>query len=101
MSLRTENTVLRQDLGKQSKVLVAILIVGIIVVYALASFGVWSYLQPKGRASCADFGSYGDACTALKSGDKQLDSDHDNKPCEAKFPDESQWACGVSHKLHI
>lgn len=39
-------------------------------------------LQPKGRVSCADFGSYSDALSAYQQGAQWLDSNHNGIPCE-------------------
>lgn len=59
-----------------------------VVLLACALFACMAlYLQPKGRVSCADFGSYGDALDAYKHGATQLSkkgaSGIDNHiPCE-------------------
>lgn len=42
-------------------------------------------LQPKGRVSCADFGSYTDALAAYRRGATWLDANHNGTPCEALY----------------
>lgn len=41
--------------------------------------------QPKGRVSCASFGSYEDALRAYGAGATWLDRDGDGIPCEALY----------------
>lgn len=44
------------------------------------------YLQPKGRVSCLDFGSYDDANRAFSTGKAPwLDHDNDGIPCETLY----------------
>lgn len=60
-----------------------------IIIFGLSFLVACQFLQPKGRVSCASFGSYEDAQRAFAGGAIWLDRDHDNKPCEERFPKES------------
>lgn len=58
-----------------------------VMVFALGLVVVCLILQPKGRVSCADFGSYEDMVAAYRSYAPWLDgNDHDGKPCENFLP---------------
>lgn len=59
----------------------------IVVILGAIIFGLFLVtvdlaLQPKGRVSCADFGSYNDALRAYSAGASWLDKDGDGIPCE-------------------
>lgn len=66
---------LRKELEKSLWVNIGL--IGLILI-ALA----WSYLQPKGRVSCASFGSYSAALKAYTHGDTWLDANNNGIPCE-------------------
>lgn len=52
------------------------------LVLALTGALAWSYLLPKGRVSCASFGTYSAALKAYQHGDTWLDGNNNGIPCE-------------------
>lgn len=65
-----------RELTSLSLVLIAIALV-------LAGLFLWGILQPKGRVSCASFGSYSDAKKAYDAGATWLDrGGKHGVPCE-------------------
>lgn len=61
--------------------------VSVIIILAALAFGLallclGLFLEPRGRVSCADLGSYDDIVSVFHSGNPQLDRDHDGIPCE-------------------
>lgn len=69
----------------KTKALTGIALVSILAAVAFASAFIFVYLQPKGRLSCADFGSYSDALNAYNHGSKYLDGNGDGIPCNALY----------------
>lgn len=65
----------------------------ILVVILMAVCAVM-YLQPKGRVSCASFGSYSDALASYNNGDTWLDRSYHGKkdgiPCKELFDKENK-----------
>lgn len=69
-----------------SKAHTAISVFLLFIVFSLCLVVAFQFLQPKGRVSCADFGSYEDAQRAYAGGAIWLDRDKDGRPCETRFP---------------
>lgn len=57
-------------------------IILLITLVVVSAGWVAQYLQPKGRISCASFGSYGDIPTNWKSTTPWLDRNHNGIPCD-------------------
>lgn len=85
MNLRSENEVLRKDNMKKSWMAVAFFCIVICLILGLVFTIVVFVLQPKGRTTCASFGSYNDALRAYSAGATWLDHDGDGIPCEALY----------------
>lgn len=64
---------------------IALMVGLVLIIFSLSMCLVYQVLQPKGRVSCASFGSYDDMQYAFQRGAFQLDRDHDGKPCQEKF----------------
>lgn len=56
-----------------------------VLIFGLVIGLAYTVLQPKGRVSCADFGSYGDAYNAYQHGAMWLDGNHNGIPCQALY----------------
>lgn len=57
-----------------------------LAIFLLGLVVVDQYLQPKGRVSCADFGSYADIMNAYNHGATYLDRNGDGIPCNSRKP---------------
>lgn len=59
----------------------------ILIVVVAISFGsnVVQFLEPKGRLSCADFGSYSDIPSNWEATMPWLDRNHDGIPCNTLY----------------
>lgn len=70
---------------KYLRILAWIAVVLVALLAVAVFFGVYQSLQPKGRVSCADFGSYTDALNAYRNGAIWLDRNHNGIPCSSRF----------------
>lgn len=60
----------------------------VLIIFSLALSLAYADLQPKGRLTCRNFGSYDDALISFKSGNIQLDGGkHNGIPCENLLPE--------------
>ena len=66
---------------KDRRLYIEMLLVIVIFVGALVACGLYLWGEMM-RSSCADFTSQDAAQTAMKWGNKNLDGDRDNLPCE-------------------
>lgn len=69
------------------------------VIVALMAIGLfataaWGISQPKGRVSCASFGSYNEALRAYTGGASWLDHDGDGIPCEDLYRRDGAYRYG-------
>lgn len=88
MNLRAENESLRETLAQHRWWIVYGFLAVFLLLLSIVSIVAWSISQPKGRVTCASFGSYIQMHSTFLHGAMQLDGNHNGIPCEShKYPD--------------